>query len=411
MRRFLVLACLLPSLALAQSTRVIGPNGSGGTDTAKVTTANGLQIDVTRVQGANTTASGTVSTACSGGTSCAGTSYVTIAMLGKSTAGMQVSAISSPSGITVQCDISLDGGTTWSQAATGNCQFDNSKTLVKSSTIASFTVGDSYQLVMSGGVTNVRVRASALTSGTVTISVTGSDTEDPSELFGSPGGATSMPPAVAVVGAQDATTSTTVNPVRSQAPASAATTVPGLVVMDFVARTASPAYTATHFGHPSMDVTGSQLVMVGQAGGSAAAVKAASTAAVATDPALVVAQSPNGGNPCQNPNATLAMVAGQTSGTSSTQLIALNGSTKIYVCSMTIQGISGTTPTFALRYGTGTACATGTVTIIGAFTTTANATYVWAGPSAFVTIAGQALCYIQTGTTPIANYAITYVQQ
>lgn len=139
------------------------------------------------------------------------------------------------------------------------------------------------------------------------------------------------------------------------------------------------------------------------------AVKAASTAPAATDPALVVVQSQNGGNPCQNPSATLAMVAGQTSGTSSTQLIALSGSTKIYVCGITIQGISGTTPTFALRYGTATACATGTNTIIGTFTTTANATFVWGAQ--FVTPAGQELCYIQTGTTPISNYAISYVQQ
>lgn len=139
------------------------------------------------------------------------------------------------------------------------------------------------------------------------------------------------------------------------------------------------------------------------------AVKAASTASAATDPALVVANSPNGGNPCQNPSATLAMVAGQTSGTSSTQLIALSGSTHIYMCGITIQGISGTTPTFALRYGTGTACATGTNTIIGAFATTASATFVWGAQ--FLTPAGQELCYIQTGTTPISNYAISYVQQ
>jgi hypothetical protein len=141
-----------------------------------------------------------------------------------------------------------------------------------------------------------------------------------------------------------------------------------------------------------------------------ASVKAASTAPTATDTAQVVAQSPNGGNPCLNPGATLQMVAGQTSGTASVQLVALSGSTKIYVCNVTIQGISGTTPTFALRYGTGSACATGTATIIGAFTTTANATFNWPGP-AFVTPAGQALCYIQTGTTPVSNYAITYVQQ
>lgn len=145
-------------------------------------------------------------------------------------------------------------------------------------------------------------------------------------------------------------------------------------------------------------------------GTTVAAIKAASTAPVATDAALVVSVSPNGSNPCNGPNAALQMVAGQTSGTAAVQLIALSGTTKIYVCNVTVQGISGTSPTFSLKYGTGTACATGGVTIIGAFTTTANTTFNWPGP-AFITIAGQELCYVQTGTTPISNYAITYVQQ
>lgn len=135
---------------------------------------------------------------------------------------------------------------------------------------------------------------------------------------------------------------------------------------------------------------------------------AASTAAAATDRGLVVAVSPNGGNPCQSPSATLSSVAGATSGTAAVQLVAISGTTKIYICSVNITGVSGTTPTFSLKYGTGTACATGGVTILGAWTTTANTVYTFMQP--FVTPAGQALCYLDTGTTPIQNYAITYVQ-
>jgi hypothetical protein len=144
-------------------------------------------------------------------------------------------------------------------------------------------------------------------------------------------------------------------------------------------------------------------------GTNTAAVKAASTAAVATDPAFVVVSSPNGGNPCDNPSATLVGIAGATSGTVAVQLVALSGSTKIYLCAVNITGISGTTPTFSLKYGTGTACATGGVTILGAWTTAANTVYTFYQP--FVTPAGQELCYLNTGTTPIQNYAITYVQQ
>jgi hypothetical protein len=37
--------------------------------------------------------------------------------------------------------------------------------------------------------------------------------------------------------------------------------------------------------------------------------------------------------------------------------------------------------------------------------------YNFVGPTFAVTPAGQELCYIDTGTTPIQNYNITYVQQ
>lgn len=122
-----------------------------------------------------------------------------------------------------------------------------------------------------------------------------------------------------------------------------------------------------------------------------------------------VAVTMAGSNPCQSPTATLAAVAGATSGTAAVQLVALSGTTKIYICTVNITGISGTTPTFSLKYGTGSACATGGVTILGPWTTAANTVYSFNQP--FVTPAGQALCYIDTGTTPIQNYAISYVQQ
>ncbi len=152
-----------------------------------------------------------------------------------------------------------------------------------------------------------------------------------------------------------------------------------------------------------------QSVNINQIAAVTPVMAAASTAAAAADRGLVVSISPNGGNPCQNPAATLSAVAGATSGTAAVQLVALSGSTKIYICSVNVTGVSGTTPTFSLKYGTGTACATGGVTILGAWTTTANTVYTFNQP--FVTPAGQALCYLDSGTTPVQNYAITYVQQ
>jgi hypothetical protein len=145
-------------------------------------------------------------------------------------------------------------------------------------------------------------------------------------------------------------------------------------------------------------------------GTNPATIKAASTAAAATDHALVVAQAPNGGNPCQNPSATLQSAFGSTSGTTASQVIALSGSTKIYICAMTITGVSGTSPTFSLVYGTGTNCGTGQTVFIGAWTTTANTLYPFSY-SVGLTPAGQALCFLDGGSSPVQRYTITYIQQ
>ena len=115
-------------------------------------------------------------------------------------------------------------------------------------------------------------------------------------------------------------------------------------------------------------------------------------------------------NPCESPSSTILGVNGSTSGTSAVQIIALSGSTKIYVCAAIVTGVSGTSPTFSLKYGTGTACATGGVTVWGPITTTALSFYALPRDP-IVTPAGQELCYVDGGTSPVQNYAITYVQQ
>jgi hypothetical protein len=142
-----------------------------------------------------------------------------------------------------------------------------------------------------------------------------------------------------------------------------------------------------------------------------ATIKGASTAAVAADMGLVTTASPNGGNPCVNPGATLQQANGTTSGTTAVQIVALSGTTKIYVCSMSVIGTSGTTPTFSLVQGTGVNCATGQGVLVPAFSTnTAGQLLAFANP---VTIApaGAALCYLPNGTTPIQTFNLTYVQQ
>lgn len=116
------------------------------------------------------------------------------------------------------------------------------------------------------------------------------------------------------------------------------------------------------------------------------------------------------GNPCTSPTATLVSITGATSGTNAAQIIALSGSTKIYVCSLSVLGVSGTTPTFSLVQGTGSNCATGQTVVLQAFGTTAAQFYPFPSPVA-VGGAGKALCYLDTGTNPVQNYHLTYVQQ
>jgi hypothetical protein len=97
-------------------------------------------------------------------------------------------------------------------------------------------------------------------------------------------------------------------------------------------------------------------------------------------------------------------------GTTAVQIVAASGTLKVYVCSLVVVGVSGTTPTFSLEYGTGTNCGTGTTVFIGAWTTTANTVYPFHVP-VFVAPAGSEICYLDGGTSPVQRYAITYVQQ
>jgi hypothetical protein len=116
------------------------------------------------------------------------------------------------------------------------------------------------------------------------------------------------------------------------------------------------------------------------------------------------------GNPCQNPNATIQAVSVATSGTTAVQVIAASGTTRVYLCSMYVVGVSGTSPTFSLVYGTGTNCGTGQTTILSPFATAANT--IFSFPYHFYsTPASQAVCYLDGGTSPVQRVVVTYIQQ
>lgn len=117
-----------------------------------------------------------------------------------------------------------------------------------------------------------------------------------------------------------------------------------------------------------------------------------------------------GGNPCLHPAAPIQSAYVATSGTSAVQIIAAVSGQKIWICQAIIVGVSGSSPTFSLVYGTGSNCGTGQKQIVAPITTSANTLYVvsHAGP---VTPTSQAVCYLDGGTTPVQQLTLTYVQQ
>lgn len=114
-------------------------------------------------------------------------------------------------------------------------------------------------------------------------------------------------------------------------------------------------------------------------------------------------------DPCQTSGVVKSSVVVNV--TADAQLIALSGSTTIYVCGFSVS-IAGTAPTFRLISGTGSVCATGLTGRTGAYAPLTG-TYMPAG-GAFTmtaTAAGEALCMDVEGTSPSVQGVLTYVQQ
>jgi hypothetical protein len=74
-------------------------------------------------------------------------------------------------------------------------------------------------------------------------------------------------------------------------------------------------------------------------------------------------------DPCQSFSTPKSSVVINITTATTTQLVALSGSTSIYVCgfALTISQVITTANTLQFEYGTGTACATGTTVLTGSF--------------------------------------------
>jgi hypothetical protein len=124
---------------------------------------------------------------------------VSVAQAGEHSVGFQLAAGTLVG--TIVPELSFDGGTTWVGTF-----FDDPTTGAKSASIvfASNNTATASSIIGAGGVSNVRVRVSAFTSGTAVITVKATQIDDPSTLFdGVAGGA--LPPTVAQVGGSDGT--------------------------------------------------------------------------------------------------------------------------------------------------------------------------------------------------------------
>lgn len=94
----------------------------------------------------------------------------------------------------------------------------------------------------------------------------------------------------------------------------------------------------------------------------------------------------------------------------STQLVALSGSTKIYVCA--VHFISTSADSISFTEGTGTACATGATAVSGSTTAASGMDFPalggmteggGVGTVMNTSVAGDELCLLQSGTTKIAG--------
>jgi hypothetical protein len=104
-----------------------------------------------------------------------------------------------------------------------------------------------------------------------------------------------------------------------------------------------------------------------------------------------------------------ATVAINVSTATTTQLVALSGTTKIYVTGLTV--VAGGTGNITFVYGTGSACGTGTTSLSGAIPLIANAGLsLGSGLGAVLMVpAGQALCITTSAAVQMSGF-VTYAQ-
>jgi hypothetical protein len=127
---------------------------------------------------------------------------LTLQLGGSKAAGITITAISTPVGITLTPQVSFDGGTNWTTTAFKNLgNGDTFPTL----TNANLIVGVSASIIIGGGASHVRVVALAYGSGSVTVQWSASESVDTRELFVASNNSAQRPISTAQVGGWDGT--------------------------------------------------------------------------------------------------------------------------------------------------------------------------------------------------------------
>jgi hypothetical protein len=124
-------------------------------------------------------------------------------------------------------------------------------------------------------------------------------------------------------------------------------------------------------------------------------------------------------DPCMSPDIAKSSVSISVTSATTTSLVAVSGSTVVYVCgfSMTIAPSATTADTAQFEYGTGAACTSPTV-LTGTFgngdlTSAAPVTNVRYGPgsTAFKSASSAGICIVTAGTAVNVQGVLTFVQQ
>ena len=207
-------------------------------------------------------------------------STLTLQLGGSKAAGITITAISTPVGITLTPQVSFDGGTTWTATAFKNLSNGD---IISTITNPNLIVGYTVSIVLGGGASHVRVIALAYGSGSGTLQWSASESVDTRELFVASNNSAQRPPSTAQVGGWDGSA------LRSMSTDSSGRVNIGSINVGLPAG----ANVIGSISNVGTVTTVSTVTNLSQLGGTAITMKAASTAAAAGDTSLVVGLSPN----------------------------------------------------------------------------------------------------------------------